>query len=452
MHSANSTTTRLKRTALFIFAIFTYTFSFAQENSPYSRYGLGDLVPAQNMVSRSMGGISAGFVDSSGFAPYSQSINLANPAALGSLNTTLFDLGGEIDVRTLKSNVSPDKYRGTNTIISYLQLGFPITSKRMLAKGNYWGVSFGLRPLTRVNYKISADKRLAGIDSITTIYEGNGGVQQANFSTGVKIKNFSFGVSSGYSFGNRQTGTKISFNNDSVKYQQSNTQADSRFGGFFLDLGLQYGFRLSNGTLRIGADADLQQNLKGKRNNINETFQYSGSTGSLVAIDTVTYSKDQKGVVKIPATYTAGFTYTNSHWLFGADVEMTQWKQYSYFGAQDNVQNNFTLHFGGQYYPAKLNTPSTKYWSFVKYRAGAYYGNDYVKLSTNRPDFGLNLGLGMPLTSFQRLRFGDFATLNAGIDVGQHGNKQNLGLRETILRVNVGFSMTAAWFQKRKYD
>jgi len=463
MHLANSTTARIKKITLFIFAILTYTFGFSQENSPYSRYGIGDLVPNQNMVSRSMGGIAAGFIDSTGtYIRYSQSINLANPASLGSLNTTMFDIGGEIDVRTLRSNISPAKYTATSTIISYLQLGFPITPKRMLAKNNFWGVSFGLRPMTRVNYKISADKRLTGIDSITTLYEGNGGLNQANISTGVKIKNFSFGASTGYSFGNRQTGTKIGFNNDSVKYQQSNTQVDSRFGGVFLDLGLQYSFNIyktdpstgrtkHTGTFRIGFDANLQQNLKGKRNNVNETFLY-GTSGSVIAIDTVTSVKDEKGTVKLPATYSGGFTYTNAHWLFGADVDFTQWSQYRYFGAADAVQNNVTVHMGAQYCGAKENTLATKYWTFVKYRAGMYFGNDYVKLNTTRPDFGLTLGAGLPITSFQRLRQGDFSVVNLGFELGQHGNKQNTSLRETVMRFNFGFSLPAAWFQKRKYD
>lgn len=452
MHLANSTTARIKKITLFIFSILTYTFGFSQENSPYSRYGIGDLVPNQNMVSRSMGGISAGFVDSTGtYVRFSQSINLANPASLGSLNTTLFDIGGEVDVRTLRSNTSPEKFTAVSTNISYLQLGFPITPKRMLAKNNYWGVSFGLRPMTRVNYRISADKRLTGIDSITTLYEGNGGLNQANISTGVKIKNFSFGLSTGYSFGNRQTGTKIGFNNDSVKYQQSNTQVDSRFGGIFLDLGVQYAFHLNSGVMRIGFDANLQQNLKGKRNNVNETFDY-GTSGAVIPIDTVTSVINEKGTVKLPATFSGGFTYTNAHWLFGVDADFTQWSQYRYFGAADDVQNSVTVHAGAQYCGARVNTLATKYWTFVKYRAGMYFGNDYVKLNTSRPDFGLTLGAGLPITSFQRLRNGDFSMVNLGLDLGQHGNKQNTSLRETVMRFNVGFSLPAAWFQKRKYD
>ena len=463
MHLANSTTAIFKRIAFLICVSFIYTFASAQENSPYSRYGMGDIVPTQNIVSRGMGGITAGFIDSVGFIPYnvlngilnfpSSSINLSNPASLGSLNTTIFDVGGEVDVRTLKNNNSPQKYTATNTLISYLQLGFPVTPKKMLAKGNHINIAFGLRPVTRINYKILADKYLVGIDSASTLYEGTGGISQANFSTGIKIKNFSFGASTGYAFGNRQNSTKLALLNDSIRYKQSNTQAESRFGGFFLTLGLQYGIRLPNkNVLRLGVSSNLQQNLKAKRDNINETFVYDNN-GSTVSVDTVTNSIDQSGTITLPATYTAGFTYTTKHWIFGADVDYAQWSKYRYFGVKDAVQNNMTFHIGGQYFPADPNTLSSKYWKFVKYRGGFYFGNDYVKLNNaNRPDYGLTLGASLPLTSFQRLRLGEFVTLNTGLEFGQHGNKQNQSLREGIVRFNFGISMSASWFQKSKYN
>ena len=37
-----------------------YVPAFSQDNSPYSRYGIGDIVPSTNINSRAMGGISAG--------------------------------------------------------------------------------------------------------------------------------------------------------------------------------------------------------------------------------------------------------------------------------------------------------------------------------------------------------------------------------------------------------
>ncbi|MEP6712882.1 MAG: hypothetical protein ABJA37_10720 [Ferruginibacter sp.] len=444
MHLANLTTARLKRTATLIFTIFIYSLSHAQENSPYSRYGMGDLVPNRNMVSRSMGGIAAGYSDY-------QSLNLNNPASLGFVTTTIFDLGGEISRRTLKSNISPDKFTSTNVFISYLQLGFPIASKKMLQKGNYWGVSFGLRPLTQVNYRIEKNERVTGVDSINTIYEGTGGLNQANISTGIKIKNLSLGVSGGYSFGNKDYSTLIDFKNDSVIYAKSNSAVQTTITGFFVNVGAQYDIKTKKGLLRLGAYANLQQNLKAKRDNINETVAFDGNGGT-IAIDTVDFKQNISGTIKIPATYSGGFTYVSKHWVFGADIDFTNWDTYTYYGIKDAVQNSWTIRAGGQYYPAKENTPASKYWSFVKYRAGIYYGPDYIKLNKSRPDYGVTFGVAFPLTSLQRLRFGEFVTLNTGIEVGARGDKSSQSIRENIARFSFGISMNARWFQKQKYD
>jgi hypothetical protein len=452
MHYLNSIIPVFKKTTLFTFSLLSFAFATAQENSPYSRYGMGDLVPTQNISSRSMGGISAGLVDLS----LSQSFNLSNPASLGNLGSTSFDFGLEVDRRTLKSNTNPDKYTANNAVVSYMLIGFPITPKRLVKKGYNWGVAFGLRPATRVNYKIIANRRIPGVDSVNTLYEGSGGINQANFSTGLKYKNFSIGLNTGYSFGNKETSTKLGFINDSITlYQQSNTENTVKFGGLYLSLGTQYNIILKNKSLlRIGATANLQQNLKASQNIVNETFGYDAN-GTPLTIDSVKTISDQTGTIKLPASYNVGFTYTdeNANWMFGADVDITNWTNYSYYGAKDAVQNNFKFHAGVQFYPAKKTTTSNKYWNFVKYRSGFYYGTDYVVLGgKTRPDYGVTFGAGMPLTRFERLRFGDFAILNAGVEIGQRGNKSNVSIRENIVRFNFGLTMSAAWFQKRKYD
>ena len=89
--------------------------AIAQENSPYSRYGLGDLAPNHNIFSRGMGGIAAGILDY-------QSINFVNPATLASLPNTIFDIGSEVDVRRLKSTNPAKTFTSTNALFSYLQL------------------------------------------------------------------------------------------------------------------------------------------------------------------------------------------------------------------------------------------------------------------------------------------------------------------------------------------
>lgn len=460
MHLVKPTTAGLKRTLGLVSALFISSLAIAQENSPYSRYGMGDIAPNQNMVNRGMGGISAGYADF-------QSINFINPASLANLSSTVFDLGASVDIRNLKSNNTPEKFKSVNTLISYLQVGFPIASQKFKNKGNSWGVSFGLRPITRINYKIEQNSRLSNIDSLNTLFEGTGGITQANISTGIKIKNLSFGLSTGYSFGTKDYSTRLSFINDTVIYYKSNTATKTQFGGGFLNLGMQYEFRFKKtdadnpgytrfNVLRLGAYANLQQNLSAKRDNLAETFSYDGNGGTNT-IDTVSSTIGQKGKIKLPATYGAGFTYTNEHWLWGADIEITNWKDYRYYNQTDAVQNTFTFRAGAQYIPAKINTPGSKYWSFVKYRAGFYFGNDYIKLNNqNRNAYGFTFGAGMPLTKIQRnvyerARDGD-VTLNTGFELGTRGNKNSQSLREGLVRFNIGVTMNARWFTRYKYD
>jgi len=450
MHLANLTTALKNRTAVSLIFTFITAFAYGQDNSPFSRYGIGDQAQNNNIVSRSMGGIVAGYSDY-------QSINLNNPASLGNVQITIFDFGAEVVRRTLKSNISPAKYTSTNTNVSYLQIGFPLGSfkakKSDPEKNIFWGGSFGLRPVTRIGYKIQDDKRVFGIDSVNNLYEGSGGLNQVNFSTGVRVKNLSVGVSAGYTFGNNDYSTKVQFVNDTIAYYRSNRDAQTRFGGLFVTVGTQYQIKLKgDGLLKFGAYANLQQNLRARRDVLDATFT-PDNNGSELIIDTISFKQGQAGTIAIPASYAAGFTYANTHILLGADVEIADWKNFTSFSEKDPaLQNSFTVKAGIQYYPAVETTPTTKYWSFVKYRAGIYYGNDYVKITNNRTIAGATFGAGFPLTSFQRLRFGDFVTLNTSIDLGIRGNRNSESIRENVARFSLGLSMNARWFQKRKYD
>jgi hypothetical protein len=49
MHLVKSTTDGFKRKITIISAVLISTSAMAQENSPYSWYGMGDIVPNQNM-------------------------------------------------------------------------------------------------------------------------------------------------------------------------------------------------------------------------------------------------------------------------------------------------------------------------------------------------------------------------------------------------------------------
>lgn len=445
MRSAKSTVV-MNRSLLLSLILFSFSqLCLAQENSPYSRYGMGDLLPAQHIANRALGGISSAYGDFT-------SINFSNPASFANISSTLFDLGIEVSTRTLKSNLSTEKFKSVNTNISYLQLGLPLSGKKMIKKGNSLGLVFGLKPLTRINYKILSASRLSGIDSIQTLYEGSGGLNQVSLGAGYKIKRFSFGAAIGYNFGTKDYSTRLSLINDTVIYYKSNSGFNCEFHGLSFTGGFQWDIPTGKtGALRLGMNGTWHQALKATGNRINETFTYSG-TGEAVSIDTVSFAAAQKGTVVLPSEIAGGISWADKHWLLGAEFQRTKWSDYRFYGQADAVQDIWKIRAGIQYYPASENTSGSKYFQFVKYRAGFYYGPDYIKVSNNRNEYAFTAGAAFPMTAFNLLRRGEFVMLHTGIELGSRGNKTGDSIRENFFRCSFGISMTAKWFQKPKYD
>jgi hypothetical protein len=423
----------------------------AQENSPYSRYGLGDVAPNQNIVNRAMGGIAAGYSDM-------QSVNFVNPASYGNLSYTLpgyqrnsiFEFGAEADSRTLKSTNPAAKYTATNLIMSYIQLGMPVRLKKLNKKGLFMGLSFGLKPVSKINYKILNINRKAGIDSFATSYEGSGGVNEANVGAGFRFKGFNVGFNTGYRFGNKDYSTKLNLINDTVLYYRSNSATKTNFGGIFLNLGVQYELFLKNKAfLRIGAYGNLSQQMKGSQTTTRETVSYDAN-GSSYRVDSV-YEKLEDGTVTYPASFGIGFTYKDSsnHWTFGADYEQSYWSKYRFFNQSENVQNTWKIRVGAEYLPAGMSN-IRNYFSAVKYRAGFYIGTDYINVGNNLPEFGFSFGAGFPMKLRKSFYETQTSYLNTSIEIGSRGDKKS-NLRETTLRVCVGLSLGDLWFNRSKY-
>ena len=206
---------------------FLPTICFAQENSPYSRYGVGNVLPSSNIQTRGMGGISAGYSDAA-------TINTNNPATYGNLILTTLDVGIEYDGRTIKSLNPLGSYTSNNAIISYLEVAFPLLNGNKKAIKNHtgWAFAFGLKPVTRINYKIASPAKI-GADSTVTVYEGNGGINEAFIGTALRLKNFSIGFNTGYLFGNKDYSSRLLLSNDSSDYfYSSNTKQPPGLAGF----------------------------------------------------------------------------------------------------------------------------------------------------------------------------------------------------------------------------
>jgi hypothetical protein len=452
MLSAN--TIMLKRNFLFIlFTVLGSTACFAQNNSPYSRYGLGDVVPNTNIVNRGMGGVAVGDTDF-------LHINFNNPASYAyfqvgqdprgkKINSgrVILDAGINLENRTLREPNRADKFTSSDLYFSYLQIGLPIRKN--------WGMVFGIRPLTRVSYKMNTVEHFNSTDSILSENTGSGGIYLPSIGTGFAIKKFSAGFNLGYLFGRSETAVNKGVLSDSVFFYDAMYKTETSFGHLYADAGVQYKIDFNNDVVKkqqnfiiLGVSGNLKQTLKATRNTTEGTF-INDQSGPLV--DTIV-NRSVKGDVIYPASFTAGFmtgriSKTESNWQAGIDVVHTGWNDFRSFGQKDLVQSTTQIRAGGQFRPKAAQT----YASFVSYRAGFYAGKDYITAGGSLPAWGASFGVGLPIPNYNRLAATQNTIINVALEYNQRGNNGN-ALKENNFRLSVGLNFQDLWFNKRKYD
>ncbi|MFY7899469.1 MAG: hypothetical protein ACOVNY_04735 [Chitinophagaceae bacterium] len=451
-----------RKIILLCFSVASIVFAAsAQENSPYSRYGLGDYFQGQHIINRAMGGLSVAYADGLS-ANLGQSINFNNPASYANFKTVSYDLGLTIDNRTLRNQATTTKFSSSNFTPSYLALAVPINKQKNI------GMAFGLVPKSRVNYAVIENGRIPNLDSVQTVYEGSGGLNQAFIGLGKRWKNISLGFNMGYNFGNKEISTKRGFYNDSVIYNNSNSATNTTFGGTFISGGIQYETVLKQVTdktnntenryiLRFGASGNLGQKMGARQDIIRQTFQYNG-VGEVAQIDSVFEQRNIKGSVQLPSTYTIGFTIqknvANSRanfdvWTFGAEYTATQWTKYRFYGSPDALVNSWQVKIGGQFSPNPVR--GSNVWSTTNYRAGFFFGKDYINANGRELKLaGLSIGAGLPVRKWRNYDY-QFTIINLALEFGKRGSAVN-NITENWFRVSVGLSLSDLWFIKRRYD
>lgn len=450
------------RLAFCVLLMSSFSGSFAQDNSPYSRYGIGDLSPSTNILNRGMGSISAAYSDL-------LSVNFNNPASYSKFfalteknkkvngGRVILDAGINFDNRTLREANNPQKFTSPNAFFSYLQLGVPV-------KPN-WGINLGLRPISKISYRVFRNERLVDpmtqlpIDSAVTEFTGEGGAFLANMGTGFAIGKFSAGINFGYLFGKKDYSSRRTLINDTVQYLRGHYQNRTSFGDIFWSGGIQFRNTLNEKKkidLVIGAYGNLEQKINARQDVIRETFVRSIDNGD-TKLDSVYEKKDVKGTMIYPSGFGAGIvlekeqTGNEGGWVFGMDYVVNNWDNYRFYGATDAVQNNWELRLGAQIKPG---ISPRNYWSYVAYRGGVFVGKDYINISGKLPVFGVSLGAGLPILNLKdpgrRFR-NQYTIVNIAFEYISRGNNNNL-LKESLFRFSAGFSLSDIWFSKRKYE
>ena len=343
-----------------------------------------------------------------------------------------------------------------------MQVGIPLRQN--------WGLSFGLRPVSRISYKIGKldfiNDPITGqpIDSAYTENNGDGGSYLASIGTGftvfrklssgIETQNLSLGVNTGYFWGKKDYSTRITLLNDSIDYYRGNFQTRTNYGNVYFNAGLQYKVRLSEKKrtyLTFGANGNWEQKLNGKQDIIRETYVVDPSQGN-VRLDSVRVLSDIEGEIIFPASLTIGLMYEKlpqpkqAGWIIGLDFIQTKWDDYRFYGVKELVADKWELRLGAQLRPV----PGKNYFSNVAYRAGFFTGPDYIKAAGDITQTGISLGFGLPV-SISRQAPNQATFVNLAFEYIKRGGNDDL-LKENLFRISLGFSLSDIWFIKRKYD
>lgn len=413
---------------------------FSQVNSPYSRFGVGDIYTARNVVSKGMGGLSSAMRDF-------QSVNFINPASYTGLSFVTFDVGIEGEFRRLIDQEKIDRYQSSNLIVNYMALGVPLAKDKKGA--TKWGMSFGLRPFSRVRYNIESPWRQEGIDSVRDNFRGNGGLYRGFLGMGYRIGNLSLGLNAGYIFGQKENSTYRSFINDSVFYYTASINQRTSITQFSVDGGIQYEIKTGKKSLlRLGANGYLGGDAKAERERVAQTI-YFNSYGEPDSIDVVMRDKAE-GVYTLPAGYSVGIMFEKiNNMQFGVEYETSKWSDLTNFGVPSQLGDIEMYRVGGQWIPDV--TSNRNYWKQVMYRAGFFTGKDYVVVDGHQlPVFGITFGGGFPIKRFNNYST-QFNTVNFSFEYGRRGNNLSPYF-ERYFKVNLGLALSDIWFIKRQYD
>ncbi len=417
-----------------VFLSFSTIWAQVRVDSPYSRFGLGDLNTSNNAKTISMGGISYSIADPN-------HVNSNNPASYAATDSGSFVFDAGFNGLLLESKSETGSSQSTYFNLAHLKMAMPITT--------WMRASLGLMPFTAVGYDV---KGVSTIDSIGTLehrYTGDGGLNKFYIGIGLKLfKNFYIGANGSYIFGNG-TYSRETFMPDQIYSFKTRVSDEFIVRDFYFDYGLQYLVRLSDKEkdkennkagkyLRLGFVFANQQMLNSELDQKVITFT-EGDDGYEFIKDTILNISENSGDVTIPAKIGGGLSYYhNNVWMIGFDVDFQDWSKFQAYGITDSLVTSASYHIGGSY---NLNG--------YNIRAGFRYFDSYLELKSHKiNEYGITIGVGFPLRPNKET----ISYVDLGFELGRRGTTADGLLEQNYFKINLGITIRNKWFQRAKYQ
>lgn len=394
-------------------------------NSPYTRYGLGDMFDQSFTNNAAMGGV--------GYALRTpEHINAMNPASYTAVDSLSFIFDAGMSLKS--SNFQEGKYKANAKNASFDYIGMQFRLHPRL------GMTIGYTPFSTVGYNFTRSKEIENSSDVTISnnFYGDGGLQQIFGGLGFKIlDNLSIGANIGYLYGKLKYQTTATLSNGGDQTITYNTVSISSYNASF---GLQYTQPINKqNALTLGLTYTMGHILNGHDNQ--GTQITNGTNYSVVNQQQI---NDSYG---IPHIYGAGLAWKHKKNLtVEADYTLQQWSGVKYNNRTDLYQDRSKIAVGAEFLP---NEFGRNYLSRIRYRAGAYYANSNLRIPVassmidGPKEYGVSVGLGLPLKLYQR---------NSVLSItGQyiHANPSVSDmLSENRFVLKIGLTFNEHWFMK----
>lgn len=424
-------------------------------NSPYSRYGVGDLASPYFANQAGWGGQTAAFHD-----PFH--LNLANPASFAFLRTTALETGLFTQYNHYSTSRSKQGEWGGN--MTHLALGFTLKSPinevldKVKSSWNY-GMGVSLTPYSRIGYNIQTRDTLPNLDDVLNSFQGNGGLYRITWTSAAKYKNTALGINLGWMFGKTvYENTTVFSDTGTLKLPafQFNSRQDIAASGFVWNLGAQHDFVLKYSDeerfvpqqwFTLGITGEGKHPISLTEDKFQIRSRGRTATGGYSDADTLTALTTQKRNLTMPATFALGGQYVKANkFKIGAQIGVESWSGYVNEARPATLRNTMSVAAGFEVTPDYISY--NRYFKRVRYRAGAYFRQDPRSVDgDDLNDTGLTLGLGFPLIlPRQQTSF-----INIALEIGKLG--ANTPIENTYFRMTAGFTLNDnTWFFKRRFE
>lgn len=333
-------------------------------SSPYSMFGLGEIMTGLYGTNSAMGGVAIGMRDS-------WLLNTENPAGLTGLDTLRLFAEASAFLKSESYNSKSGSSQAFTGNLSAFTLAGRIIPR--------WYMAAGLTPYSSVGYYFQSTEPLEGSPNsyYTSVFEGYGGLSKVYLTNAFMInKHLSAGVNLSYIFGNT-----------TLTESQSNISVENRTytHAFYADFGLQYHRRLSHDvSFTAGAIYGYKQRL-----NLENSIAITSSSSE-------TEESKRSTTQYLPQYFGLGGSLVYKKWTYALDYNLHQYSCISSDDSRVKFRDSHEVKLGVSYSPDGFS--SSSYWKRMTYKAGINLSTPYMQINGQKGySYRLSAGLGLPV-------------------------------------------------------